>query len=281
MIERMENIDVEAALKAAHSRIAVGRRKRMLRSLERVAACLALPFAVVSAYFAYDYYTSSNEEVPVIEVRSTSGMVSCTTLPDGSKVWLNSNSILRYPSRFTEDDRDVVLDGEAFFSVTKQDGRKFNVRAGDVLVEVRGTQFNVEAYSKKNGEIRTTLVEGKVNLYCANRDGETVCHEMNPGERLTYDKVSETATISTINPRTASAWKDGQICFDNTTLGDALRLVGNRFNIEFVVKNEALLSNRYTGTLTTQGLEAVMEYFRQTTRIHFEPVSGGAIYLVY
>lgn len=271
--------DVEAALQKVQHKIKHNRYRRILNSVKTVAAILAVPLAAISIFL----YVSGSGHVPspsLVEVHSTPGMTSSVQLPDGSSVWLNSNSTLRYPSSFGTGDRDVYLEGEAFFKVSRMEGRKFNVRTDCVTVEVLGTEFNVEAYKGQFNDVRTTLVNGKVNLHYKNVNGEEQCSPLLPGQMFTYDKTSSKGICAEVNSRTFSSWKDGCIVLDNTSLVDALRLVGNRFNVHFVINDDRLLPNRYTGTFTNQRLDVVLEYFKKTTDIRFEALSDGITYVV-
>ena len=145
----------------------------------RVAAILSIPLLISSLYF---FFSQDADVDQYVEIRANPGMTSQITLPDGSQVWLNSASYLKYPVRFTESDRQVELEGEAYFSVRKDAGRRFLVNVGDnVQLEVLGTEFNVDAYPKDDF-VAASLVTGKVNFHCRQQGQETV-HVMIPGQK--------------------------------------------------------------------------------------------------
>ena len=266
------------------------RRSRTLNAagwIKLAAAILSVPLLISTIWLSVQL--SKADALPPVQIKSTVGMTTSTTLPDGTRVWLNSNSSLCYPVRFGNT-REVTLDGEAFFEVAKDNGRRFLVNAGKLQIEVTGTQFDVEAYSDRGPEVRTTLVSGSVKLHCPDASGYIHTVPICPGEQLCYNSETFRLSRHVSDPALTTAWKDGKILLDNTSIEDALRVIGNRFNVEFMVRNQSLLANRYTGAFSGQTLEVVLEHFKRTTKIHFDTslkgadpdiISGRQIIIVY
>lgn len=114
-------------------------------------------------------------------------MVAAVNLPDGTKVWLNSRSYLKHPTRFTGNTRDVVLNGEAYFSVHKDKSKRFTVSTPfDIKAEVLGTEFNMEAYAA-DSSVRTTLVSGSIRLSFLDDNQKHKSFLMKPNEEFTYN----------------------------------------------------------------------------------------------
>ena len=128
-------------------------------------------------------------------------------LADGTKVYLNAGSSLRYPVRFTGKRREVTLSGEGYFEVAKDSTQPFVVRAGDVDVRVLGTAFNVNAYPEKE-TVATTLVEGRVQVNY--KTGQQV---IQPGMQLVYDKQNGKVDVSVVDTEVYTSWKDGYYYF--------------------------------------------------------------------
>ena len=267
-VEARRSVDVEKALGDVHKAIRRNRWASYVRSVRAVAAAVVIGVLAFTSYVTYNYYMSSDNAM--IDVTSTTGMMSCTTLPDGSVVWLNSNSRLSYPARFNGKERKVILDGEAYFKVQKLSGKRFIVEAGPVDVEVTGTEFNVESYSKYSTEVRTTLASGHVNLSYTDLSGKVHVVKMNPGQQYTYDKASDKLTYAAVDPVTECSWKDGKLVLNHTQLTSVLRMLENRYNVRFLVKNEKCLENYYTGTFSDQRFEVILENLCRTTDIHFD-----------
>lgn len=271
--DAMDGADTDHALRALHGRMRRERSGRAFSTIKLAAALFSIPLLIATAWLAAELFHTS--QLPPVEIRSTAGMTSQTTLPDGTHVWLNSNSSIQYPVRFGRI-REVNINGEAYFDVARRDGQKFLVHAGPATIEVTGTQFNVESYCEHSSEIRTTLLSGSVLFHVTDAAGAVKSIRMKPGEQLIYNAGSKSLSRRLADGAIETAWKDGMIILDNTSLEDALRAIGNRFNVEFMVRNEALLSNRYTGIFTGQTLEVVLEHFKRTTKIHFDADLKGA-----
>lgn len=156
------------------------------------------------------------------------------TLSDGSNVWLNANSTLKYPSRFQGDERVVELTGEAYFDVEKGEA-PFRVLSKGQTVEVLGTQFNISAYADEP-ETKTTLVEGKVRLRAGDTDASV---SLVPGEQGTL--TASSLTKQHVDVQQYTAWKDGYFAFNNTPIDAVMKQLGRWYDIEV----------RYEGTIPT------------------------------
>lgn len=232
--------------------------------VQRVAAILFIPLLIA---FAIQNFTPSPTEVAqMIEVKTNPGMTTTVDLPDGTKVYLNSESSLTYPSFFSKDKRDVKLTGEAFFEVQKDPEHRFIVSGPHhTQIEVLGTSFNVEAF-ERDSFISTTLVEGKVRFaYQKNRQPATV--DMKPGQKLMYDTTSSQVKLLPTSGETETAWKDGKIIFQATPLPEALRMLEKRFNVTFVLSNNRLRGEAFNGSFTNQRLERILEIFKISSNI--------------
>ena len=232
--------------------------------IQRAAAILFIPLLIA---FAIQNFTPSPTEVAqMIEVKTNPGMTTTVDLPDGTKVYLNSESSLTYPSFFSKDKRDVKLTGEAFFEVRKDPEHRFIVSGPHhTQIEVLGTSFNVEAF-ERDSFISTTLVEGKVRFaYQKNRQPATV--DMKPGQKLMYDTTSSQVKLIQTSGETETAWKDGKIIFQATPLPEALRMLEKRFNVTFVLSNNRLRGEAFNGSFTNQRLERILEIFKISSNI--------------
>lgn len=232
--------------------------------VQRVAAILFIPLLIA---FAIQHFAPSQAEIAqMIEVKTNPGMTTTVNLPDGSKVYLNSESSLIYPSFFSADKRDVKLTGEAFFEVQKNPEHSFIVSTPNhTQIEVLGTTFNVEAF-ERDSFISTTLVEGKVRFaYQKNQQPATVV--MKPGQKLMYDTTSSQVKLIQTSGETETAWKDGKIIFQATPLPEALRMLEKRFNVTFVLSNDRLRGEAFNGSFTNQRLERILEIFKISSNI--------------
>lgn len=174
-MDTLKRTDARAALKEVRGRIRRERQLQWGRWAQRAAAILAIPLLLSTLYLYYN--ADRQDEMSFIEVRTNPGMITTIVLPDSSRVWLNSESYLKYPVRFAKNERNVILQGEGYFSVRKNVDSRFTVQTPHhTQIQVLGTEFNVEAYEKED-EVNTTLVSGKVHFHMIQKEekNEWIC----------------------------------------------------------------------------------------------------------
>ncbi len=164
------------------------------------------------------------------------------TLPDGSNVWLNANSTLKYPSHFTGSERLVEISGEAYFSVARNKDRPFKVISRGQQIEVLGTGFNISAYPD-DPEIKTTLVEGAIQI--VNLTSKIV-NKLSPGEQSIIQEAA--TTVQQVDPNQYIAWRDGRFYFDHTPFDEMIRQVARWYDIE-VIYNRDIPKETFTGEM--------------------------------
>lgn len=152
-------------------------------------------------------------------------------LPDGTKVWLNSASSIRYPSRFSEDERHVEITGEAYFEVTSDKKWPFFVKSEHQKIEVLGTHFNVNAYSDEENTT-TTLSEGSVRVFT---DG-TQTAMLRPNQQAILNNHRE-LTIVDVQADDVLAWKNGRFVFNNTNIELVMRMISRWYDVDIEYKN--------------------------------------------
>lgn len=179
-MDTLKRTDARAALKEVRGRIRRERQLQWGRWAQRAAAILAIPLLLSTLYLYYN--ADRQDEMSFIEVRTNPGMITTIVLPDSSRVWLNSESYLKYPVRFAKNERNVILQGEGYFSVRKNVDSRFTVQTPHhTQIQVLGTEFNVEAYEKED-EVNTTLVSGKVQFQYDSERGKKRM-DLLPGEK--------------------------------------------------------------------------------------------------
>lgn len=190
-------------------------------------------------------------------------------LPDGTKVFLNAASRLRYPVIFGNNERRVFLEGEGYFEVFKDLEHPFRVVADGMEVEALGTVFNVNAYSDK-GNIQTTLVEGKVAV-----SGDAGRVVLNPGEQAVYDE--DRIQVRDVDWKEFVGWKDGLFVFNRMSLEDIMQQMKRWYGVEVFFAKEVFKHYTFTGMID-RNLPAT-ETFRviqKTVAIHFD-VKGNTV----
>lgn len=185
------------------------------------------------------------------------------TLSDGSKVWLNSASSLRYPTEFSQAERSVELTGEAYFEIMPQK-KPFIVRVRDMKVKVLGTHFNIMAYSEEPN-INTTLLEGSLSI---EQDTNTVL--LKPGQQLKFNPVSNVLSLIThANKDEAVAWKNGLFYFDGKNIEQIMREVGRWYNADIVFKSTT--NKTFSGTIPkTVKASSLLKMLEATQSVSFK-----------
>jgi len=258
-------INTEKNWKELAGKIKINRYKTKLWHFIRTgAAVLLLPF-ILSTFSLYQAL-QKRDTIPVeqIIVTSAPGLVTKTTLPDGSEVWLNSSSTLSYPQRFTSNIRRVRLAGEAYFKVKADKTNRFEVSVNDELtVSAYGTEFNVCAYEEEQ-TIEATLVSGRIEAAVKDQPGATT---IEPGQQALFDKETRRLTTAMINPTVKTAWKDGKMVFRRASMTEITRRLSHRFNVDIRLEGEELYDYAYSATFTTETLDEILYLLEKTAPI--------------
>lgn len=242
--------------------------------MQRIAVFLLIPMTIT--IFMLCQSRSAPIHTQLYEIRTQPGMITSFRLPDSTLVYLNSGSVLKYPSVFTGNIREVSLDGEAYFDVTKDPTHKFIVSTPqNSKVEVLGTRFNLEAFGNMD-EVTTTLIEGKVE-FIYQRAGTERKMIMKPGQKTIYNKKNGEILLKSTNGASELSWKDMKIILDQTPMRDALHMLGKRYNVEFVVNTSKYDKFTFTGKFTEQYVEDILEDFKISSQIRWrnvEPINN-------
>lgn len=186
-------------------------------------------------------------------------------LADGSKVFLNAESSLKYPVLFSGDLRKVKLEGEAYFEVKRNPEKPFVVDIGGMQVNVLGTTFGIRAYADER-EIRTTLVSGRVNVSA----GKQV-YELKPSEQAVFDKQTEAVKVAAVDTELFVGWKDGRLVFDNCSLERILKDLGRWYSFEVFYATSAAKEIPFSLNIRKhEKFAQVLELMQSTGKIQFE-----------
>lgn len=230
----------------------------MRKMLWAVAMLIPVLFSV---YFYMDNWSSGRT---LIEVTVPDGERRQLLLPDGSQVWLNAGSNLRYTKRFDGDVRNVYLAGEACFSVVKDEKKPFVVTTAHLSVNVLGTVFNVRAYSSEN-QTTTTLNSGKVQvqLLSGHNGGQEKTYQLKPDQQLIYKNSGEVQIVDVIADETL-AWRNGTLLFDNLLFPEMVLLLERHFGVSVQYDRTLNNTNRYYAKFgKDSSLEQVLNVLRE------------------
>lgn len=195
-------------------------------------------------------------------------------LPDGSKVWLNAASTVKYPSHFNGDERVVQLEGEGYFEIAKDTERPFKVRSKGQEVEVLGTKFNVSAYAD-DADVRTTLVEGAVQI--VNRQS-SIINRLQPGEQSIVNGAA--SVINAVNTDLYTAWKDGFFYFDRLPTRAALTQLARWYDLELIYEGKLAKMNMFAYIERDKPLSSVLKSLEKSGLEFKVTQSGGQKQLI-
>lgn len=194
------------------------------------------------------------------------------TLSDGTKVYLNAGSELRYPVVFNKERREVYLTGEAFFDVTKDTNRAFYVATDAIQIKVYGTTFNVNTY--KSEGTQTVLVDGKVGIRGRDADKEYL---LKPSQLALFNDDGDFQGIKTVNPYSYIAWKDGKFIFEDESLEEILSNLSRWYNVEVFFSNESVKNYHFMGHMEKyEDIEIILNAISKMVGVKFV-IKGNTI----
>lgn len=216
----------------------------------------------------YDSISSKQAPVAYNTVSTPHGGQFKIVLQDGSQVWLNSLSSIRYPTVFTGPKREVEVSGEAYFEISKNI-KPFIVKVRQMEVEVLGTHFNINSYEDES-TIKTTLLEGRVKVKSAG-----VVNFLKPGQQAKLNSSGTISIVSNVNLKKVIAWKDGVFEFDNADIETIMRQLARWYDV--VVEYKEPVSMHFDGSISRNvNLSKVLQILEETDAVKFE-VRGNRI----
>ncbi len=216
----------------------------------------AAVFIVVSLSLnLYWFVGQQNTAISWVEYSTKNGEIKQITLPDGSTVTLNSESILLCQSKFGKNARNIFLMGEAFFHVTKNPEAPFSVNTSEMTVRVLGTSFNVSSYAN-DPIVSTSLEEGKVQIFTKEKPSNPIV--LKPQDEALLERANGEITVNN-QQKLIAPWREGRLRFHNNELLMITHQLERKFDCEFIFIDEAAESLRFTGDFENETLDEILE----------------------
>ncbi len=265
----------------AKETIMLPERSRSLLSYFRIASLWILLFglgAIFSMFFIKpSRILNLNSIVSVVAPRGSKAM---TILPDGTVVWLNAGSKIEYKIPDNEPAREVRIEGEAFFHVSRDPEHPFTVNAGEMVIKAYGTQFNIKAYPEEK-EVETTLVEGSVSVEIKNKPSNRTM--LKPNEQAIYYKPtserSENFLVTKgIDPSLYTLWINDRLQIKGETLEDLAVMLERKYDVTIHFDDNSLKDLRFTGIIENETIEQILELIKISSNVDYR-INGRKILL--
>jgi ferric-dicitrate binding protein FerR (iron transport regulator) len=227
------------------------------------AAIFILP--VISAFSVYYYFTPKQQITNhPTEIIARNGEKAEVVLPDGSTVWINSGSKIRYDDAFNRKQRSVFLEGEACFEVAKDKDRPFVVKTKTMDIQALGTTFNVRSYDDDE-QAFAVLLEGKIKVSASGQE-----QILTENQRATFNKNTHVLTTDNVRSVDFAQWRNGNLYFDNQTFEDIARTLSRIFNVDIRFASDTLRSMRFSGTLGMSGIQNALDILSLTSPMRYK-----------
>ncbi|PIF06352.1 MAG: hypothetical protein CSA36_01970 [Draconibacterium sp.] len=259
---KLHDYEIENAYLKIQHKIS-GKKRKLNTALKKVlkyAAIVVFLISLATIYYTNKQQVNCNDTQTKLSYTffiTENGQRSKVVLPDSSIVWLNSGTTLSYPNNFSEQNRVVLLNGQAFFQVYHKENNPFSVQVNGLIVKVLGTKFDIDAYPE-NDKIDVVLESGKVEL--THKNFESFKYTMKPGEKATYSIANNALTVNYTDAALYSSWKDGKLVFRNESMKNVVEKLKRWYNVNIEVTDEEVFNSIFSGTIQNENCEEIFRY---------------------
>lgn len=245
----------------------------------QLVACMVLLMGTTLGYY-YLNHGSENSISQVLvykELKTLKGQKLNVTLSDGTVVWLNSESSLRFPIRFKGELRELKFTGEAYFSVAKDPSKPFIIHTAKTKIQVLGTKFNLRAMASEN-TTSVVVAEGKVK-FTGGSDKQQLILTANKRGILETTSTSQMMKTEAVYAGKYMAWKNNELVLDNQTLEEAALTLERWYNVKIKISDQKLREERYTGSFSNPSLKQVLRSMGFAVKFRYK--QQGKIFILY
>lgn len=239
----------------------------------QIAAGIAIILGLTIAYVFFSSNSSHKVRQEVAQlhyknIRTKKGEKLQVVLPDDTRVWLNSESSLRFPIHFAGNQRNVSFTGEAYFAVAKDPDKPFRITSNRVAIQVLGTRFNLRDYTNESYS-SVVVEEGKVR-FSGVKSAKNIILTANQKGTYKANSNPELATTKVYGTSKYLGWKDNKLVLDNLNLQEILPILERWYGVELTLADSTLASNRYTGSFDNPNLKEVIESICFALKINYQ-----------
>ncbi len=242
---------------------------RMHRWMRYAAAIAAI--LVIGGGAGYWFYQSGTDQQMMVAV-ANEGIVKEVVLPDGTKVWLNNSAILKYPREFSEKERNVHLEGEAYFEVTKNRHKPFTIQSDAMRIRVLGTRFNFKC-DKRCRIAEATLIEGEIEVKGNKEEGQII---LAPGQRAELNKNNGRLTVKQVDAKMDAVWHDNLIPFQKADIFTITKALERFYDVKIILSPDIQSNKTYSGVLKRKAdIESVLKSLQNSIPIDYKIVGSN------
>lgn len=263
--------EIQNSIKANEPKVIVmPKREHLWRRLAAVAAVLAICFTL---YLEWPALQNRLHPVQLTALTVSLNQQKQITLADGSKVWVNASSQLKYPPQFKGKTREVYLSGEAYFDIKHIADKPFIIHTGKVVTTVLGTAFDIKE-DKISHTIKITVVRGKVSV----ANGNKQLGILTPNQQISFNILNSKATQTEVDAKQASAWQKNELHFEDITFAEAASQLEQHFNVKINFRNDKVKNCRFTGTaLKGEELDKILKVICAFNDATYQTNADGSI----
>jgi transmembrane sensor len=262
--------DIDKATEEPAKVLAMQPKRRIWLMVAAAAAIAIISFGI---WWWPETTLNNREPAELIAANTGTGETKSVSLSDGTTVWLNKGSKIKYPEKFIGTTREIYLDGEAYFDVKHDEDKTFIVHTGKILTTVIGTAFNIMG-GEKDTTITVTVTRGKVKV----SEGDKLLDFITPNQQISYNTTSRNFTKSTVDAAEAISWKSDDLLFDDITFGEAAEILSKRFHVKISFAKEEIKACRFSGTaLSGKNIDEILKVISAFNHAEFRHNPDGTI----
>ena len=274
-------IDLPKSLGTTRDKAGIDKKNiKWLPVFAQIAAVLVLAVLLSSLYNLFIIGKPQEKTGTIVyqQVKASYGTQSRVDLADGTVVYLNSGSTLRFPNSFNGmKTRNVELTGEGHFEVAKNKEQPFIVDIHKIQIKVLGTTFNVDAYTN-NSSFTIALVDGSIELQQKTNDGISDLLKMKPNQVAFYNQAENKLTFETDDDLSKyTAWTDGKIVLSNDPVNKVIQKLENWYNVDIELADKKLERYRFTGTFIDEPLEQILNILNLTSQMEYKVIPASKL----
>ncbi|MES2278636.1 MAG: FecR domain-containing protein [Bacteroidota bacterium] len=243
------------------------------RTLWRVAAIAALLLICFSLFWQRAALQNWLTPTQLTTMQTAANQKKEVVLSDGSRIWLNAGSELKYPEKFNGTTREVFLSGEAYFDIKHDDRKAFIVHTGSLITTVLGTAFDIKA-GKTDRLIIVTVTRGKVSV----SEGKRLLGFITPNQQISYNQQNKLHVQTAVDASQVIAWQSAELRFEDITFQEAAKILSERFNVKITFSNDKIKACRFSGSaLSGKNIDQVLKVICAFNNARYNYNKDGSI----